>query len=106
MSACTGTRVPTNTGVPPRMSGSERTTDGFFMARSLSSNSGMLVDCTPGLAKLADFGKIGNRRSAVREGEKIMSPGTNWMARPTQSYVHGGCEVPLIGDTIGAHFDT
>ncbi|HXP32003.1 MAG TPA: AMP-binding protein [Stellaceae bacterium] len=27
------------------------------------------------------------------------------MARLTQSYVHGACGVPLIGDTIGTHFD-
>src|ERR1700730_4603044 len=31
MSACTGTRVPTNTGMPPNISGSERTTDVSFM---------------------------------------------------------------------------
>src|SRR5882672_12741734 len=34
MSACTGTRVPTKTGVPPRMSGSDRTTDESFMAHA------------------------------------------------------------------------
>jgi fatty-acyl-CoA synthase len=27
------------------------------------------------------------------------------MAGLTRSYVHGACDVPLIGDTIGAHFD-
>jgi len=27
------------------------------------------------------------------------------MAKPTQSYVHGASNVPLIGDTVGAHFD-
>jgi fatty-acyl-CoA synthase len=27
------------------------------------------------------------------------------MAKLTQSYVHGASDVPLIGDTIGAHFD-
>ncbi len=27
------------------------------------------------------------------------------MARLTQSYVHGASDVPLIGDTIGVHFD-
>src|SRR5712671_2944921 len=39
MSACTGTRVPTNTGVPPRISGSERTTDDSFMGQCLSSDA-------------------------------------------------------------------
>src|SRR5579883_3022492 len=35
MSACTGTRVPTNTGVRPIIYGSERTTDdSFFMEAS------------------------------------------------------------------------
>jgi fatty-acyl-CoA synthase len=27
------------------------------------------------------------------------------MARLPQSYIHGACNVPLIGDTIGMHFD-
>jgi len=27
------------------------------------------------------------------------------MAKSTLSYVHGACDVPLIGETIGAHFD-
>jgi fatty-acyl-CoA synthase len=27
------------------------------------------------------------------------------MAKLTQSYVHGGSIAPLIGDTIGVHFD-
>ena len=27
------------------------------------------------------------------------------MAKLTQSYVHGASDVPLIGDTIGVHFD-
>src|SRR5215468_6776341 len=35
MRACTGTRVPTNTGVPPSMSGSERTTDDSFIGECL-----------------------------------------------------------------------
>jgi hypothetical protein len=27
------------------------------------------------------------------------------MANSTLSYVHGACNVPLIGDTIGVYFD-
>jgi len=34
-----------------------------------------------------------------------MKPRSNGMAALTQSYVHGASDVPLIGDTIGVHFD-
>jgi fatty-acyl-CoA synthase len=35
----------------------------------------------------------------------IMKAGSNSMAGLTQSYVHGASDAPLIGDTIGVHFD-
>jgi len=34
-----------------------------------------------------------------------MKPGSKSMASLPQSYVHGACDAPLIGDTIGVHFD-
>jgi hypothetical protein len=34
-----------------------------------------------------------------------MKAGSKSMARLAQSYVHCACNVPLIGDTIGVHFD-
>jgi fatty-acyl-CoA synthase len=43
--------------------------------------------------------------SIAHKGQRIMKAGSKRMARSTQSYVHGGCEAPLIGDTIGAHFE-
>jgi fatty-acyl-CoA synthase len=35
----------------------------------------------------------------------IKKAGSNSVAGLTQSYVHGASDVPLIGDTIGVHFD-
>jgi fatty-acyl-CoA synthase len=35
----------------------------------------------------------------------MMKPGSKSMASLPQSYVHGACDAPLIGDTIGVHFD-
>jgi fatty-acyl-CoA synthase len=48
--------------------------------------------------------RVHNAAALIEERVKMAEPKN--MARDTPSYVHGGCDVPLIGDTIGLHFDT